>query len=1428
MFSVYLILFYIPFVDGFFYKSIVSGHANQTVTYPRATAVPIGDLKTNATPIVSITMGEAARCTAAIVVISLGVTRGYLFLLSVGTCITLAILAGLGVGAAIEATLFGVMSFIRGATLAASLEEAVGNLASLVGRLATSSVVKLLAGSLLGVISGLLKWLPRSVVGAIEGAVNVLAGFAVLFIVLVVGYFVIIPTVPYLLMRSRQRVATTPNTPCMSTPQPATAPDISTRVTTALSYVGKGCASARRGIAALRPCPDAVTSPVAIVQPVPFRIVDPPLQSWVALVRGQPWSEQQKQLLLGRSRPLLTSVYIPSDLCGRLAGVYLKAMHEGGTRLAAKAVAACLERGKNAAVRVAAAEIGQIGDVVTIGEGRHRHLSGPLHRHEKWLKEISKGRCKGVLRDLAGVDEINAVDVSADDLDSLFPRAAKRGPSPPSEIHLRKHGVSSLRYLTSGTDKKAWTARVWRVIKGKSADVTGGPSGLRYAHLEQLAAISAVEDATADGVDALAAGKEAAMYNTVRLTLLKKPAGGLRPIGVGEAHAQIAKKIGCDILDDAMVGKMTESGQWVSVVDACRAIASNAQQALTGVLDAVLVTTDVTNAFNSVERKNVLDAAEWALQGSESAAEILELVRYGLQPGTIVLSDGSQRTMDRGVVQGDPTSATLFGTWMAYVLHSVKQSHPDTIAFLRPGGASAAELLRRGKTVIWAYADDVAFLGRNEADIWAAHATFRDLLAAGGQQLCDAKTEVVASRLVVDASGQLISEVKKAALVLGVPVGVETDAIAGLLRARLAKARTRVDLIGQLPGPISRLIVSRMAGVFAKVSWVWQAVCEEARAAVRSELDALEHYALAVILGIDVAEVTDEAYAIASLPVQLGGLGLRSVSRWMDAQSPAIGTAASTDRLEAAERAAVATLVAGWREQGGERGVYMIRRQASVEKAKAWCWLMPGSLGSMLDGGRSADEESCLLRRWLALPTMQRSSDGQACPGGHKGISVDRLSSLPHADHVIKCCSLTTTQRHDAVAMAVFDAVKARMPSGQVRREQAVGPGGGPVPRQRGAAAAGRTAPGDVTMKVSVGGGQRDIFVDVVVRAASSLTPMSDRETAVAATAYVDKMDQHRALCSRGAKEDATDVERLDAERRLGIDFVPFAMDSWGGLDSRSESAMMRLFGDMRLVNEVHAAAARALVLAQGRADRLVNIRMAAQQASRPRSGDEQVETRTLSEPAAIIALDPTPPTTIIPLPQSGPTDAPVAASRWLVPLIHAAAIKQGEARDGSIAASVQEAAASYEAFCSADGDDSLPRWDELLHTVHEIRQLTAERGSKWPRGSTAALRGSPGYIQPAVQERVLGLVNGSLPDALLAVTRWITATRLSPPSVSGQLPLASPSSTQSRHDDASRQVTPTVTTAAVASTSCRATRSTRNNGRGGRGRRGGGRGRAA
>ena len=169
---------------------------------------------------------------------------------------------------------------------------------------------------------------------------------------------------------------------------------------------------------------------------------------------------------------------------------------------------------------------------------------------------------------------------------------------------------------------------------------------------------------------------------------------------------------------------------------------------MTEVIDAVLVTTDVMNAFNSVERKNVMDAVEWALQGSESAVEILELVRYGLQPGTIVLSDGSQRTMDRGVVQGDPTSATLFGTWMAYVLYRVKESHPDTMAFLRPGGASAAELLRRGKTVIWAYADDVAFLGRNEADVWAAHATFRDLLAAGGQQLCDAKTEVVASRMV--------------------------------------------------------------------------------------------------------------------------------------------------------------------------------------------------------------------------------------------------------------------------------------------------------------------------------------------------------------------------------------------------------------------------------------------------------------------------------------------------------------------------------------------------------------------------------------------------------------------------------------------------------------------------------------------------------
>ena len=45
----------------------------------------------------------------------------------------------------------------------------------------------------------------------------------------------------------------------------------------------------------------------------------------------------------------------------------------------------------------------------------------------------------------------------------------------------------------------------------------------------------------------------------IRLTLLKKPAGGLRPIGVGDAHAQSCEEDRMrDILDDAMVGKMTE------------------------------------------------------------------------------------------------------------------------------------------------------------------------------------------------------------------------------------------------------------------------------------------------------------------------------------------------------------------------------------------------------------------------------------------------------------------------------------------------------------------------------------------------------------------------------------------------------------------------------------------------------------------------------------------------------------------------------------------------------------------------------------------------------------------------------------------------------------------------------------------------------
>ena len=165
--------------------------------------------------------------------------------------------------------------------------------------------------------------------------------------------------------------------------------------------------------------------------------------------------------------------------------------------------------------------------------------------------------------------------------------------------------------------------------------------------------------------------------------------------------------------------------------------------------------------------------------------------------------------------------------------------------------------------------------------------------------------------------------------------------------------------------------------------------------------------------------------------------------------------------------------------------------------------------------------------------------------------------------------------------------------------EQSVGANGAAVPRARGHAGAGRTAPGDVVVRCrNVGRDGMDMYLDVRVKGAASAGAAGG---VAAKEAYDEKLEEHNVLCRKGFKTGATDAEKIDGQRRAGIDFQPIGMDGWGCMDGRSFQALEGLMGSA--ARAVSVGMARAVVLSQAVADHNVRTRMRVAEAQRASQG---------------------------------------------------------------------------------------------------------------------------------------------------------------------------------------------------------------------------------
>ena len=391
-------------------------------------------------------------------------------------------------------------------------------------------------------------------------------------------------------------------------------------------------------------------------------------------------------------------------------------------------------------------------------------------------------------------------------------------------------------------------------------------------------------------------------------------------------------------------------------------------------------------------------------------------------------------------------------------------------------------------------------------------------------------------------------------VVLGAPVGYHAF-VKEKLKSKVEKVRGILELLPLLQDPHCEFVLLRSCLSLPKIMFMLRAVNTVDFQDQLIEFDCLIRGALSHLLG---SPLTDVQWAQASLPVAMGGLGFRSAADHAsaahavsllaaqplldgllgeDSEEPQLpqplldkitaktGETASVDSLQGISQREVSLkvdllnqslLLHHFNEEGEERE---IARMASLGLPHAGSWLsvVPSpALGLHL----RAPEFIPVLKYRLGLPILSENGLCAIC-----SQPSDRMG-----DHALGCrTSSDRIARHNMLRDVIFEAA-ASADLGPTREERQLLPGTS-------------ARPGDVMIRRWASG--KDAVIDVTVTGPLAASNVS--AAAAEAGAALTK------ACQRKLRETA------DACRQEGLVFLPFAMETLGGLHSGAVSQVRQI-----------------------------------------------------------------------------------------------------------------------------------------------------------------------------------------------------------------------------------------------------------------------------